>query len=80
MLRAGVLETLRVRVQSVATYVHMLCIVLYYTTCDLNTSLLSSVKVFLWKVSLCTVGLSLCCYWQVQLAAVEVRVQGGRGG
>ena len=31
----------------------------------------------LWKVSLCTVGLSLCCYWQVQLTAVEVRVQWG---
>ena len=24
----------------------------------------------LWKVSLCTVGLSLCSYWQVQLTAV----------
>ena len=28
-----------------ATYVHMLCIVLYYITCDLNASLLSSIKV-----------------------------------
>ena len=37
--------TLRIMVHPVTTYVHMLCIVLYYTTCDLNTSLLSYIKV-----------------------------------
>ena len=33
----------------------------------------------MWKVALCTVGWLLCCYWQVQRATVEVRVQRGHG-
>ena len=43
MLRTGILETLRIRVQPVAIYV-VYCVVLY--NMYLNTSPLSSVKVF----------------------------------
>ena len=58
--------------------VHQIMFVYLLLSLRLLSSALSC-QVLLWKVSLCTVGLSLCCYWQVQLTAAEVRVQWGEG-